>query len=82
MRLSPVNEQHVQWKIIAGWKPKFRSSKGTQAKAEVEASTIHSEYSGGLTVARCFADELEDVVTGGLRAFSQHLSVEMIMGTY
>ncbi|KAF4032245.1 hypothetical protein GN244_ATG15824, partial [Phytophthora infestans] len=26
--------------------------------------------------------ELEDVVTGGLRAFSQHLSVEMIMGTY
>ncbi|KAF4028880.1 hypothetical protein GN244_ATG19432 [Phytophthora infestans] len=55
MRLSPVNEQHVQWKIIAGWKPKFRSSKG---------------------------NELEDVVTGGLRAFSQQLSVEMIMGTY
>eukprot|EP00644_Phytophthora_capsici_P018193 jgi/Phyca11/534582/estExt2_fgenesh1_pg.C_PHYCAscaffold_250086 len=36
-----------------------------QAEAEAEASTIHSEYPG-LAVVRCFAEELEGAVAGGL----------------
>ncbi|KAK1935437.1 Zinc finger BED domain-containing protein 1 [Phytophthora citrophthora] len=37
-----------------------------QAEAEAEATTIHSEYPG-LAVVRCFAEELEGAVAGGLR---------------